>query len=108
MNAKAQLSELLDVSEDARELSEAGHSYILLPGLQLPAGCNPSRTDGLLCITSRDGYPTRLFLSERVEGRGQNWNTYRILDRNWHSCSWTGVQPGRLVEVLAQHFRAFR
>ncbi|HXU21055.1 MAG TPA: hypothetical protein VN788_10775 [Verrucomicrobiae bacterium] len=95
----------------ARECPEFDHTYILLPKMGLPAGCRPVRVDALLCLTGRDGYPTRLYFAERVACKAQlNWNAQdvRILERTWFAYSWTGVARGRPIEVLAQHLKALK
>jgi hypothetical protein len=90
-------------------MEEAGREYILLPNLKLPAGRNPSTIDALLCLSEREGYPTRLFLAARYVECGNNWNEYRILDRTWHTWSWNHVASAqRPAQILAEHLRALR
>lgn len=90
-------------------MTESGQSYIYLPRLSLPAGCQPPQVEGLLCPHGRDGYATRLFLAQPVSGRGQNWTVHRILDRTWHTWSWNNVGAQlRPAEILAEHLRALR
>jgi hypothetical protein len=109
MIATADLSEFQLVSPEPREMGEGGQVYIYLPALKLPSGCSPAQTDALLCLSQHSGYPTRLFLAHRVNGRGQNWNTYRILDREWHSWSWNHIRGDRRpMEILAEHLRGLR
>ncbi len=91
---------------------EGGVTYFLIPGLALPEGCNPSRTDALLCPTPRDGYNSRLFFADRVQSRQSlNWNAVgvRILERNWNAFSWQVNRPGlRLAQLVSAHLRALR
>lgn len=109
MISSESLGEIRALSPEAREMTEAGLAYLHLPGLKLPAGCDPQVADALLCIQSRDGYATRLFLSCRILNRGQNWNSHRILDREWHTWSWNGVSADlRPIEILLGHLRALR
>jgi hypothetical protein len=104
-----QMEELLAICPDAREMSEGGLTYVHLPGLRLPEGCNPLQADALLCLQGREGYPTRLFVSPQVVGKGNNWNTFRILDKTWFACSWNYVSAAlRPAQILAEHLRAFR
>ena len=104
-----QMEELKAICPDAREMSEAGLAYVYLPGLRLPEGSNPAQEDGLLCLQSREGYPTRLFLSQQIVGKGNNWNSFRVLDKTWFACSWNNVSSAlRPAEILAEHLRAFR
>ena len=64
-----EVAELKQLCPDVQQCEEAGCTYLLLPGLILPEGCSPSRTDVLLCPFARDGYSSRLFFAERVQSR---------------------------------------
>ena len=104
-----QMKELQSICSGAQEMSEGGLQYIFLPALRLPDGSNPQQVDGLLCLQLREGYPTRLFISQQVVGKGNNWNSFRILDRTWFACSWNNVSSTlRGAQILAEHLRAFR
>jgi len=90
-----------------------GVDYVLLTALQLP-GCTPAEPDALLCLGDRgEGYPTRLFLSQRVtppRPYALNWNAngVRILEREWWAFSWrvpAGMTP---EETLAHHLGPLR
>lgn len=106
MRPPAELEELKRVCPEAKEMPEGGISFVLLPGLIVSG---QGSLDALLCPQQRDGYPTRLFLSRQIPGKGNNWSTHRILDRTWHTWSWTGVgQELRLAEILAAHLNALR
>lgn len=103
------LSEIQAICPGATPMQEAGLEYIFLPGLKLPPGRTPSACDALLCLSPREGYPTRLFLSAQLYDRGSNWNTFHILGRTWYSWSWNYVPSSeRPALVLAQHLRALR
>lgn len=103
------MAELQVICTDASEMTEAGLAFVFLPKLKLPQGCSPAEVDGLLCLCARDGYPTRLFLSEPVSGKGSNWTTHRILDRAWHTWSWKGVSADlRPTQILLGHLAALR
>lgn len=102
------LREIRLICPEAKEMAEGDLSYVYLPQLKLPIGCTPSVVDGLLCLKPRE-YPTRLFLSEPVSGKGITWNIFHILDKAWHSWSWNNVlYTGRPAETLAQHLVALR
>ena len=63
------LTELTTICDGAKELAEVGtRSY--LPGLKNRTGEHAVSQDALLCLQSRDGYPTRLFLLSRYRGAG--------------------------------------
>ena len=102
-----ELQELRLLCPGAREIPEGGVTYIFLPGIKHPAG--QGTLDALLCPEQHGGYSTRLFLSEPISGRGNNWSTHTILSRTWHTWSWNQVAINqRLAEILAQHLRALR
>ena len=103
------LEEIKRICHGAQEMSEAGVAYLHLPQLKLPDGRTSTIVEALLCMQSRDGYPTRLFLSQPFSGKGQNWTTHRILDKVWHTCSWNHISSDlRPAQILAEHLRAFR
>lgn len=100
------LEELQQLCADATVMAEGDLTYVHLPGLQIPHG---QRGEALLCLSGRDGYPTRLFLSSPVPGRGNNWSTHRIFDKAWHTWSWNYVPADlRPIEILLAHLGALR
>ncbi len=102
------IEELRLICSGAAPMPEGGHTYVYLPRLKLGQGDSILIREGLLCLQARDGYATRLFLSEPVPGKGKNWTVHRILDKTWHTWSWKDVPPGRPAQVLAQHLAALR
>ena len=103
------LKEIRELCPGAEFMTEGGVAYIFLPGLKIPVGDTETLIrDGLLCLQSHSNYPTRLFLSEPIPGKGANWKVHRILERTWHTWSWKDVVPDRPAVVLAQHLRAFQ
>jgi hypothetical protein len=103
------LAELQVICPGATEMVEGTISFIYLPGLKIFTGGGTLVADALLCPQARDGYLTRLFVSQMIPGRGNNWTTHRILDRVWHTWSWNGVSANsRPAEILAEHLRALR
>ena len=109
MLAGETLSELKVICAGAMEMAEAGHVYVYLPSFNLRTGDQTITVDALLCLQARDGYTTRLFLSQQVPGRGNNWTTHRILERTWYTWSWNNVRSDqRPAQVLAEHLRALR
>ncbi len=86
-------------------------SYFLLPNLSLPDGRVPSVVNGLLCPSQRDGYPSRLYFSSRIEGgKATNWNAsdVRILERNWFAFSWKTRDGLRLAQMIGAHLDGLR
>ena len=104
-----ELEDLKLVSPNAELRTEALVEYVYLPDLKLPLGDPPAVVDGLLCPQSIHGYDSRLFLSRIIPGKGNNWRSFHILDREWHSPSWNGI-PGslRLIEILMGHLGMYR
>ena len=81
---------------------------ILLPRLKVRVNGEIRVLDGLLCPSELHGYTTRLFLSEPIPGKGQNWKTYVILGRTWHAPSWQNVESSLpLPQMLLAHLDAF-
>ena len=107
--SEEEVAELKRLCPDVSVVDEAGCSYLLLPGLNLPDGCTPTRTDAILCPVSRDGYASRLFFAEKVQAKAAcNWNAtaVRIAERNWHAYSWKTSENLRLAQMVAAHLRA--
>jgi hypothetical protein len=103
------LEELRLLCPEAKVMSEAGLDYVLLPGLKLSTGTETLVVDGLLCPQPRDGYMTRLFLSQQIHGKGNNWKPHQILDKTWYTPSWNNVSSDlRLAQMLVEHLRAYR
>lgn len=90
--------------------TEAGIQYFYLEDMKLPASCTPSTCNGLLCPTTRDGYPSRLFLSQKIACPfPRNWNAenVRIGENDWFAFSWNTGEGLTLPEMLAAHLAAF-
>ena len=107
----AELEELKSLHPAAEVVQEAGVDLVRLPGLRLPSGCAPSVVDALLHPTSRDGYPSRLFVSQQVTPcRARNWAGAVLLGTNWQVYSWKrdNAAPLSLIQKLAFHLDAFR
>jgi hypothetical protein len=103
------LAELRTICADAKEMTEGGYTFVYLPCLGIRTGDQAVTVDALLCLQARDGYPTRLFVSQQISGRGNNWTTHRILDRTWYTWSWNYVGSDmRPAQILAEHVRALR
>ena len=108
----AEIRALKRICERAEEGSEGGVRVAVLPDLAIAvAGAKkPVIRDAVLWPEARDGYPSRLFLSEQIERPGLNWNkTFNMLGRAWQSWSWKDVpNDAPLTEMLTNHLRAFR
>jgi hypothetical protein len=106
-----QVQELKSYCSGLRQLIEGGVTYFLLEALRLPVGCTPASCDALLCPTARDGYPSRLFLAEKVTSAyTRNWNVSnaRIGERNWVAFSWkVALTDPTLAQVLVEHLKGF-
>jgi len=109
--SQEQIDEIKRYCEKVSALSEGGITFLLLEKLRLPAGCEPSVCDALLCPVSRDGYPSRLYLSVQVSSRySRNWNmtNARIGERNWVAFSWRVDIPNPSpAQLLIAHLMGF-
>lgn len=110
MSAEAQLNRLRELSPAAELWTDGGQPVAFVPAVEFVAGASRVVRDLLLWPRKREGYESRLFLSEPVQAKqAANWTTFNILGRTWHACSWQNV-PSTLpwMEMLAAHLRAFR
>lgn len=100
-----QFEELQKFYPHAQKALEGGIEFILLPELDLPPNCEPKKIDALLCPVLRDGYHTRLFYSQRINGiPPKNWNGKKyICDRNWVAYSWKSKEGMELLEMVRYH-----
>jgi len=109
MISEEEVWELQAFCGNAREVQQGGEALVYLEGLRLPPDRQPPEVDAVLCLHSREGYSTRLYLGERVAGPGLNWTTVYLLDRQWHTWSWQGVSANqRPAQVLAAHLKALQ
>lgn len=108
-----EIQELKAIFPGVAMSEEGGIKYLLLSQCRLPDGCDPPVLDVLLCPTKLDGYPSRLFLAEKVkhQGKGQNWNPKDgvvILGRKWWAISWKIASGNeRLLSKVIAHLEAF-
>jgi len=103
------LDSLRPFSKDPQALTENGCEFVLLPALKVVSGSAVHVCDALLCPREMHGYLTRLFLSEPIPGRGQNWQQFMFFARAWHSPSWQGVEAAlSLPQMLLAHLASYR
>lgn len=95
------------VGSGVRVLEESGNVYVYIPGLKMPPGCTPDRTDALLCPHSHSSYTSRLFLKERVQTpKSVNWNgEVFVLGHRWYAISYNNVQNMPLLDMVMNHLR---
>lgn len=108
-----QIGELKGCYSNLKLVEDGGSEFILISPLLLPMGCEPKSVDGLLCPFNRDGYTSRLFLSEKIThpGRGINWNADGVLiaGRKWWAVSWkTNQDDLTLLGMVLSHLDAFK
>jgi hypothetical protein len=107
-----QIEELKQGCDGVATCNDSGIAYLLLTNLGLPTGCTPATCDALLCPAGRDGYPSRLFLSQPVQGPfPRNWNFKgRICERDWVAFSWkvNTSESMRLAQLVRVHLDGFR
>jgi len=104
-----QIKSLTSLCPNVTVITDAGTSYISLPKLKIKSADTVHTMDALLCPEKHGGYTTRLFLSERIPGRGKNWTVHSILGRTWYTWSWNNV-PDTLMpaQILSGHMSALR
>ena len=112
-----QIDELKSSFPNVKLGVEGNMSYFLITGVDLPTHCNPKIVDVLLCPYETDGYPSRLYYSERIQRaphpqkQPTNWqDARRILEKNWHVLSWK-IPNGmslRLLQMVLAHLDAFQ
>jgi hypothetical protein len=110
MDAWTEVEKLRNLCPLAELMTEGGQTAVYMPGVQFQAGTARVTRDLLLWPAPRDGYLTRLFLSQKVTGSvGRAWTAFTLCGRSWWAVSWQGV-PANLpwIEVLANHLRAFQ
>jgi hypothetical protein len=94
--------------------TEGEVEFVRIEHLKLFDGCEPRVVTGLLCPVPRDGYPSRLFLSQKIShrGKGQNWNPNHsvvILGEQWWALSWKPTRQNQtMIEMVLDHLEAFR
>ncbi|MGD0582295.1 MAG: hypothetical protein ABR974_05040 [Bacteroidales bacterium] len=100
-----QLNEVKRFYPNVAVIPEGGVSFIFFQELELPSGCIPGSIDALLCPVMRDGYHSRLFYAQKIEGIPQkNWNgTLRICDKTWYSYSWNSKEGMDLIQMIQYH-----
>lgn len=107
-----QIEALKKLYPELAAASEGGTDFIRIEKLVLPEPCQPKVVAGLLCPTARDGYPSRLFISEKVNHSGKaNWNPANgsmILGQQWWALSWKTRAGQTLVQMVLDHLGGFR
>jgi hypothetical protein len=108
-----QVEELKGYYSDLKLVEDGGVEFIFISPFPLPAGCSPTLVDALLCPSKRDGYPSRLFVSAKIEhkGPGQNWNPQTaaiIAGRQWWAVSWKTADNQTLLGMVLAHLEAFK
>ncbi|OGA48890.1 MAG: hypothetical protein A3F74_27695 [Betaproteobacteria bacterium RIFCSPLOWO2_12_FULL_62_58] len=103
------LASLQPFAHKPQLLTENGYEFVHLPKLKVAVAREIHVRDALLCPREIHGYLTRLFLSETISGRGQNWNRFMFFARAWYSPSWQGVEATLpLPQMLLAHLDAYR
>lgn len=111
MDPEREIARLRELSPEAEIWTEGGLQIAFLPGVQFIAKGVKVVRDLLLWPWEREGYQSRLFLSDRVESsEDRNWNAvFNIQGRAWHAISWQGVSNTLpWIEILGAHLRALR
>ena len=114
MDALDQVAALKSVFPNVSATEVGEVTVYVIENICLPEGAEPKVVTGLLWPRDRDGYPSRLYLSQKVvhKGKGQNWNpkeSVNLLGRVWWAVSWKLARPEQtLLEMTLGHLEAFR
>jgi len=109
MNPENDLNAFASISMGACFMNDAGVNYLYLPGLRIHSAGQILILDALLCPSEHSGYTTRLFLSEPIPNKCNNWSVHTILSRTWHTWSWNNVPANlKLLQILSAHLRALK
>jgi len=105
-----QVAELARLCSGVQQAEVGGVTVFRIPALPLPEGCTPTVAEALLYPASRDGYASRLFFAEPIQGGpSRNWNgSLSFGGRSWCAISWTTPPNLKLAEMVLVHLRAFR
>ena len=104
---REEFARLKAMHEPATLLREGGEPVALLPAFTFTAAGRAETMDLLLVPFSHSGYMTRLFFERKIDGRGNNWSSHRVLDRNWWAPSWNDVPAtSPWPSMLCAHLRA--
>jgi len=106
-NSDTELKALQKHWKDAELLGEGERKFVLLPNLKVSSDGKTKLVAALLQPWANgNGYPTRLYFSERFSNKGNNWNSFNILGSTWHACSWGEVSEDLpWIEIIANHLR---
>lgn len=106
-DAAKEFASIKAMHSDAILLKEGGQAVALLPGFRFTAAGESCAMDILLVPFAHSGYVTRLFFERKIDGRGINWNTHRVAERNWWAPSWNHV-PASMpwTKMLSAHLMA--
>lgn len=107
MTTPEDLLEVQQVCPGAIYKTEAGQEFVFLPTLTVRSGEKIFKRNALLTLQAHSSYASRLFLSEPIPGRGGTYQTHTVLGRTWCTPSWKDVPPGRPIEMLMQHLKAY-
>jgi hypothetical protein len=107
IDAAKEFESLRSMHSAAVPLKEGGQPVVLLPGFGFTAGEQAYTMDLLLVPFAHSGYVTRLFFERVIDGRGANWKSHRVVERNWWAPSWNHVPASlRWTQMLLAHLRA--
>lgn len=97
--------------EGIRKIEAMGLTFFLIPSVDLGESSQPRNVKALLCPCAKDGYPSRLYLSQKVSlPAPRNWNgNVWIEGQSWHAVSWRlNNHEHSLTQLVVAHLGAFR
>lgn len=106
-NTESEFASIKHMCLAAKLLTEGGKPCVLLPELQFQMAGVLGKMTLLLVPSEHSGYQTRLFFEKKIEGRGQNWNQHRVVEKQWWAPSWQGVSADLpWLDILLAHLRS--
>lgn len=105
-DATAEFQKVKGLHPSAVVLTEGGNPVVFLPQFSFRgAGANVIM-DLLLVPFFHTGYATRVFFQRQIAGRGSNWRSYQVVNRDWWAPSFKDV-PASLpwTAILCAHLR---
>lgn len=108
-NPAEELVLLQDLCSGAVLVKEGGKDLVYLPRYTFTAVAQRVSMDLVLYPYERDGYKTRVFYERKVEGRCNNWNLFRVIDRQLWTPSWNDVSADQpWFRILLAHLEPLK
>jgi hypothetical protein len=91
--------------------NEDGKPVVLIPNLVILGKETTLKRNAVLIPWQHSGYSTRLFLDEKIEGTGREWQQQylAVVSASYWSISYNGIDASnRWLHILAAHMSAYQ